>query len=97
MLLNPKSLDYENQVSDVQGAARAIGQQIVILNASSERDYQASQRATDEAGRCNQRATQRNTASARRPSRGRSAFQYLQKVLVRNGQAVPRKEDLRGE
>ena len=40
MLLNPKSLDYENQVRDVQAAARSIGQQIVILNASSEHDIE---------------------------------------------------------
>ena len=40
MLLNPKSLDYENQVRDVQAAARSIGQQIVVLNASSERDIE---------------------------------------------------------
>jgi ABC-type uncharacterized transport system substrate-binding protein len=40
MLLNPKSLDYENQVRDVQTAARSIGQQIVILNASSEHDIE---------------------------------------------------------
>ena len=40
VLLNPKSLDYENQVRDVQAAARSIGQQIVVLNASSERDIE---------------------------------------------------------
>ena len=40
MLLNPKSLDYENQVRDVQAAAHSIGQQIVVLNASSERDIE---------------------------------------------------------
>jgi putative tryptophan/tyrosine transport system substrate-binding protein len=40
MLLNPKSLDYENQVRDVQAAARSIGQRIVILNASSEHDIE---------------------------------------------------------
>ena len=40
MLLNPKSLDYENQVRDVQTAARSIGQQIVVLNASSEHDIE---------------------------------------------------------
>jgi ABC-type uncharacterized transport system substrate-binding protein len=40
MLLNPNSLDYENQVRDVQAAARSIGQQIVVLNASSERDIE---------------------------------------------------------
>ena len=40
MLVNPKSLDYENQVRDVQAAARSIGQQIVVLNAGSERDIE---------------------------------------------------------
>ena len=42
MLLNPKSLDYDNQVRDVQAAARSIGQQIVILNASSEREIETA-------------------------------------------------------
>ena len=42
MLLNPKSLDYENQVRDVQAAARSIGQQIMILNASSEHDIETA-------------------------------------------------------
>ena len=40
VLLNPKSLDYENQVRDVQAAGRSIRQQIVVLNASSERDIE---------------------------------------------------------
>jgi putative ABC transport system substrate-binding protein len=38
MLVNPKNFDSETQMKDVQAAARAIGQQIVFLNASSERD-----------------------------------------------------------
>jgi putative tryptophan/tyrosine transport system substrate-binding protein len=38
MLVNPKNFDSETQMRDVQAAARAIGQQIVFLNASSERD-----------------------------------------------------------
>ena len=41
-ILNPKSLDYDNQVRDVQAAARSIGQQIVILNASSEREIETA-------------------------------------------------------
>ena len=41
-LLNPKSLDYDNQVREVQAAARSIGQQIVVLNASSERDIETA-------------------------------------------------------
>jgi putative ABC transport system substrate-binding protein len=42
LLVNPKSLDYENQVRDVQAAARCLGQQIVVLNASSERDIETA-------------------------------------------------------
>ena len=42
MLVNPKSLDYEKQVRDVQAAAGSIGQQIVVLNASSERDIETA-------------------------------------------------------
>ena len=41
-ILNPKSLDYDNQVRDVQAAARSIGQQIVIVNASSEREIETA-------------------------------------------------------
>jgi len=42
MLVNPKSLDYEKQVSEVQAAAHAIRQQIVVLNASSEHDIETA-------------------------------------------------------
>ena len=38
VLINPKSPEAEPQLRDVQTAARAIGQQIHILNASTERD-----------------------------------------------------------
>ena len=42
MLVNPKSPDSETQVRDVQAAAHAIRQQIVVLNASSERDIETA-------------------------------------------------------
>jgi len=38
VLINPKSPEAEPQLRDVQTAARAIGQRIDILNASTERD-----------------------------------------------------------
>jgi putative ABC transport system substrate-binding protein len=38
VLINPKSPEADPQLKDVQTAARAIGQQIHILNASTERD-----------------------------------------------------------
>ena len=38
VLINPKSPEAEPQLRDVQTAARVIGQQIHILNASTERD-----------------------------------------------------------
>jgi putative ABC transport system substrate-binding protein len=42
MLVNPKSPDSETQVRDVQAAAHAIRQQIVVLNASSEHDIETA-------------------------------------------------------
>ena len=42
MLVNPKSPDSETQVRDVRAAAHAIRQQIVVLNASSERDIETA-------------------------------------------------------
>ena len=42
MLVNPKSPDSETQVRDVQAAAHAIRQQIVVLNVSSERDIETA-------------------------------------------------------
>ena len=38
VLLNPASLSAQRQLKDVQEAARAIGQQIHIVHASSERE-----------------------------------------------------------
>jgi putative ABC transport system substrate-binding protein len=42
MLVNLKSPDSETQVRDVQAAAHAIRQQIVVLNASSEHDIETA-------------------------------------------------------
>jgi putative ABC transport system substrate-binding protein len=42
VLLNPNFPDAETQLRDVRAAARALGQQIVVLNASSERDIDTS-------------------------------------------------------
>ena len=42
MLVNPNSLNTEAERSDVQAAARAIGQQLVILDVSSVRDIEAA-------------------------------------------------------
>jgi putative ABC transport system substrate-binding protein len=42
MLVNPKAPDTEAERSDVQAAARAIGQQLLILDASSERDIETA-------------------------------------------------------
>src|SRR5262245_21452734 len=42
VLVNPKSPEAEPQVRDVQASARAVGQQIDILTASSERDIDAA-------------------------------------------------------
>ena len=38
VLLNPNFPDIETQLRDVRAAARALGQQMAILNASSVRD-----------------------------------------------------------
>jgi putative ABC transport system substrate-binding protein len=38
VLLNPKNLSFEVQLSDVRAAAREIGQDILIVNASAEAD-----------------------------------------------------------
>jgi putative tryptophan/tyrosine transport system substrate-binding protein len=38
VLLNPRTPSYETQLRDVQAAARALGQDIHILNASTEQD-----------------------------------------------------------
>ena len=38
VLFNPRFSDAETQLKDVQAAARVIGQQIVVLHASTERD-----------------------------------------------------------
>jgi ABC-type uncharacterized transport system substrate-binding protein len=52
VLANPNFSDYANQVTDLQAAARAMGQQMMVLNASSEPDLEiafatlAQQRAT---------------------------------------------------
>jgi len=40
ILANPNFPDYANQVRDVQAAARVMGQQMIVLNASSERDLE---------------------------------------------------------
>jgi putative tryptophan/tyrosine transport system substrate-binding protein len=42
VLVNPNYLYAENQVNDVQSAARSIGQEITILNASTIRDLDAA-------------------------------------------------------
>jgi putative ABC transport system substrate-binding protein len=41
-LFNPSSPDAEGQQAEFDTAARAIGQQILILNASSDRDFEAA-------------------------------------------------------
>src|SRR6266480_1616452 len=40
MLVNPNSSDTEAERRDVQAAAQAIGQQLIILDASSDRDIE---------------------------------------------------------
>ena len=42
MLVNPNAPDTEVERSDVQAAAQAIGQQLVVLDASSERDIETA-------------------------------------------------------
>jgi putative ABC transport system substrate-binding protein len=42
VLLNPANRSFDEQLSDIQEAARAVGQQIYILNASSEREIDAA-------------------------------------------------------
>ena len=42
MLVNPGSVDTEAERSDVQAAAQAIGQQLIILDASSDRDIETA-------------------------------------------------------
>jgi putative tryptophan/tyrosine transport system substrate-binding protein len=41
-LVNPGSVDTEAERRDVQGAARRLGQQLIILDASSDRDIETS-------------------------------------------------------
>jgi putative tryptophan/tyrosine transport system substrate-binding protein len=41
-LVNPRSRESEPQTRDIESAARAIGQQIQILNASSAREIEAA-------------------------------------------------------
>jgi putative ABC transport system substrate-binding protein len=42
VLLNPKGADVDVQRRDIDEAARAVGQPIYVLNASSERDIHAA-------------------------------------------------------
>jgi ABC-type uncharacterized transport system substrate-binding protein len=42
VLLNPGTPNFETQLNDVREAARAVGQQILILHASSEREIDAA-------------------------------------------------------
>jgi hypothetical protein len=42
VLMNPSSPNFDAQLKEVQGAARAVGQQIHILQASSEREIDAA-------------------------------------------------------
>ena len=42
VLVNPKFLDTEAERRDVQAAAQAIGQQLIILDVSSERDIETA-------------------------------------------------------
>jgi putative ABC transport system substrate-binding protein len=42
VLVNPRNPQVELQLQDVQSAARAIGQRILVLNASSEHEIEAS-------------------------------------------------------
>ena len=42
VLVNPNFPDAESQVREVQAAARATGQEIVLLNASTEHDFDAA-------------------------------------------------------
>ena len=42
MLINPQGEHAEQQAKDVQAAAPRIGRQILILNASSERDIDSA-------------------------------------------------------
>jgi hypothetical protein len=41
MLVNPNTLVTEGERKDVQAAAQAIGQQLVILDVSSDRDIES--------------------------------------------------------
>src|SRR5262249_48565059 len=40
VLRNPASPDAEGQLSEIEGAARTLGQQVEIIEASSERDFE---------------------------------------------------------
>jgi putative tryptophan/tyrosine transport system substrate-binding protein len=42
VLVNPKNVNAEAQLDDLREAARAIGQQLLILNVSAERDFNAA-------------------------------------------------------
>ena len=42
VLLNPKNPNFEVQLSDVRAAAREIGQDLLIVNASAEADFDAA-------------------------------------------------------
>ena len=42
VLVNPKYPDAESQVNDIQSGARGVGQEIVVLNASTVRDIDAA-------------------------------------------------------
>ena len=42
VLVNPKHPDAESQVNDIRSAARGVGQEIVVLNASTVRDIDAA-------------------------------------------------------
>jgi putative tryptophan/tyrosine transport system substrate-binding protein len=42
VLVNPKNPNFEVQVSDVRAAAREIGQDLLIVNASAEADFDAA-------------------------------------------------------
>ena len=42
VLVNPKNPNLEVQLSDVRAAARAIGQELLMVNASAEADFDAA-------------------------------------------------------
>jgi ABC-type uncharacterized transport system substrate-binding protein len=75
VLLNPTEPTFDTQLNDVQEAARAVGQQIYVLRASTEREVDAAFTTAKDCkpGRCSSAPAFYTSSSASKSSRWRRA------------------------